>query len=98
MAESGKCFVAEMKTIDLIIIDEVSMIPHRVLVSLGEKLRRLMNSTEPFGGKCVLLGGDFLQCKAINFRQLPSLCLDILHGVSDIEPAKNEAHVFIKFK
>ena len=57
-----------------------------------------MNIEEPFGGKCILLGGDFLQCKAINVRQLPSLCLDLLHGTSEIEPAKNGAQLFLKFK
>ena len=89
---------AEMKTVDLIIVDEISMIPHRVLVDLDQKLRRLMSSEEPFGGKCILLGGDFLQCKAINVRQLPSLCLDILNGIDNIEPAKNGARLFLKFK
>ena len=89
---------AEMKTVDLIIIDEISMIPHLVFVELNRKLCRLMNNTNPFGGKCVLLGGDFFQCKAINVRPMPSMCLDILHGISEINPACNGARLFLKFK
>lgn len=89
---------SEMKIVDLIIIDEVSMIPHGVFVELDQKLRRLMNNEKPFGGKCVLLGGDFFQCKAINVRPIPSMCLDILYGISNINPAKNGAQLFLKFK
>ena len=57
-----------------------------------------MKNEKPFGGKCVLLGGDFYQCKAINVRQMTSLCLDILYGISEINPAVNGAQLFLKFK
>ena len=88
---------AELKIVDLIIIDEISMVPHRVLADLDRGLRRLMGNEQPFGGKCILLGGDFLQCKAINCKQLPSLCLDILHGVNRVPSNFNGANLFILF-
>ena len=56
--------------IDVIFIDEVSMCNHRVLVILDRKLRRLMSNDESFGGKCVILCGDFHQCNAAKTKQL----------------------------
>ena len=47
----------------LITIDEVSMIPSNVIVMIDEKLMQICNATKIFGGKDVLLSGDFFQMK-----------------------------------
>ena len=85
--------------IDVIFIDEVSMCNHRVLVILDRKLRRLMSNDEMFGGKCVILCGDFHQCKAVKTKQLTTLCLDLLHGMDNgIPDSQNGAVLFTKFE
>ena len=47
--------------VDLIIVDEVSMISAEYLVLLDSRLRLLYDSSLPFGGKHVLLSRDYLQ-------------------------------------
>ena len=46
----------------IILWDEVTMTPHYALKTVDLLLRDLMNSRKPFGGKVILLGGDFRQC------------------------------------
>lgn len=51
---------------DLIIIDEVSMLSYKVLVYMDKLLRNLCQQVDvPFGGKCVVLGGDFHQLSPV---------------------------------
>ena len=51
----------------LIIVDEASMIPKAVLHSLDRLLRNIMYLPDvPFGGKCLLLCGDFRQCAPVS--------------------------------
>ena len=47
--------------VDLIIIDEVSMMSAEFLVLLDSRLRLLYDERKPFGGKNVILSGDYLQ-------------------------------------
>lgn len=51
----------ELKGVDLIIWDEISMVPKWALMAVDDLLRDLMNSTLPFGGKTLIVGGDFRQ-------------------------------------
>ena len=46
---------------DVIIWDEATMSDRRVYACVDRLLRDLMNSAEPFGGKILLLGGDWRQ-------------------------------------
>ena len=55
--------------IELLIIDEISMIGCRKLLKVDSLLKRVFNDTRPFGGLHVLLVGDFAQLPAI--RQIP---------------------------
>ena len=45
-----------------ILWDEATITPHWALKAVDILLRDLMNNTKPFGGKVLLLGGDFRQC------------------------------------
>nr|XP_012152737.1 PREDICTED: uncharacterized protein LOC105664139 [Megachile rotundata] len=50
----------------LIIMDEASMCERRALTAMDRILKDLTgNSERPFGGKIILLGGDFRQCAPI---------------------------------
>ena len=47
----------------LILIDEATMLDRLLLEALDRSLRDLMNNQNmPFGGKTLLLAGDFRQC------------------------------------
>ncbi|RWS26596.1 uncharacterized protein B4U80_06144, partial [Leptotrombidium deliense] len=50
-----------LKSIDIFIWDEASMIPAAALDSIDTGLRDICSNEVPFGGKIMLLGGDFRQ-------------------------------------
>ncbi|GAB3711832.1 helix-turn-helix domain-containing protein [Spirosoma flavus] len=50
-----------LRTLDLLIIDEISMVRADVLDGIDEVLRRYRNSGQPFGGVQLLLIGDMQQ-------------------------------------
>ena len=50
------------------IIDEGSSISKFALNAIDEVLRRLMKKNEIFGGKIILLGGDFRQTANVIMR------------------------------
>ncbi|GBO30410.1 hypothetical protein AVEN_149797-1 [Araneus ventricosus] len=45
----------------LIIIDEITMLTKDGLRCIDSLLRDLMNNNKPFGGKVIIIGGDFRQ-------------------------------------
>ena len=47
--------------VDAIIWDEAPMSPKLALEAIDDLLRDLMQSDDPFGGKQMILGGDFRQ-------------------------------------
>ncbi|GFR20056.1 hypothetical protein TNCT_17901, partial [Trichonephila clavata] len=55
----------------LILIDEVSMMSKHALNAIDEVLRRIHYSDDIFGGKTVLLGGDFRQTANIVIKGTP---------------------------
>ena len=50
-----------MREADIIIWDEASMIPKKTLEIVDNTLRDFTFTDEPFGGKLIVLGGDFQQ-------------------------------------
>ena len=50
-----------LKSLQLILIDEASMIPNDAFNAIDRALRDIMNNNLPFGGKLVICGGDFRQ-------------------------------------
>ncbi|WP_128543519.1 helix-turn-helix domain-containing protein [Larkinella soli] len=53
--------ISLLRTLDLLIIDEISMVRADVLDGIDEVLRRYRNHTEPFGGVQLLMIGDMQQ-------------------------------------
>src|SRR5208282_5791702 len=51
-----------LKNASLIIWDESTMATHYALEAVDRLLKDLMDNQSPFGGKVILLGGDFRQC------------------------------------
>jgi len=54
-----------MRTVQLIIIDEISMMHRKDFVKLDQAFRRVFDSTKPFGGKRFCFVGDFLQVEPV---------------------------------
>jgi ATP-dependent DNA helicase PIF1 len=48
--------------VQVLIVDEISMISAELFNELEIMARRLMGSTEPFGGIQLILSGDYFQC------------------------------------
>ncbi|XP_041421549.1 uncharacterized protein LOC121394460, partial [Xenopus laevis] len=55
----------EIRLAKLLILDECTMASSHLLNTIDKLLRELMDNDIPFGGKLLLLGGDFRQCLAI---------------------------------
>ena len=55
----------ELIETDVFIIDEISMVPKHALEIADRVLQELMGNKLPFGGKIVIIGGDFRQCLPI---------------------------------
>lgn len=49
----------------IIIWDEISLCRKRIVEMVDLKCREIMNDNRPFGGKIVIVGGDFGQCLPI---------------------------------
>ena len=56
---------SRFKGVELLIIDEISMIGCRKLLKVDALLKKVFNDTRPFGGLHILLVGDFAQLPAI---------------------------------
>ena len=73
-----------MRMAKLILIDEATMLDSLLLEALDRSLRDLMGEqNKPFGGKTLLLAGDFRQClpvvKGANRAQTISHCINKSH-------------------
>ncbi|KAK6023902.1 hypothetical protein OSTOST_10298 [Ostertagia ostertagi] len=51
----------ELYSTDMIIWDEISMTPKVALEAVDTLLKDIMQNSEPFGGKIMIIGGDFRQ-------------------------------------
>ena len=61
----------------LLIVDEATMLDNRLLAALDRSLCDLMNSDKPFGGKIIVLSGDFRQCLPVVPRASRAGIVDI---------------------
>ncbi|GBM13182.1 hypothetical protein AVEN_64383-1 [Araneus ventricosus] len=61
----------------LIIIDEITMLTKDGLRCIDSLLRDLMNNDKPFGGKVIIIGGDFRQTLPVVPRGLPCDYIEI---------------------
>jgi hypothetical protein len=58
----------ELLGTDVFIIDEISMVPKHALEIIDRKLKELTNVNLPFGGKIMIIGGDFRQILPVQKR------------------------------
>ncbi|XP_053213883.1 uncharacterized protein LOC128397216 [Panonychus citri] len=58
-AQSHKAEI--LRSAELILWDEASMIPNTALKIVNDLFKDIMSSEKPFGGKTIVLGGDFRQ-------------------------------------
>jgi hypothetical protein len=58
----------ELIETEVMIIDETSMVPKHALEIIDRKLKELMDNNLPFGGKVIIVGGDFRQVLPIERR------------------------------
>jgi ATP-dependent DNA helicase PIF1 len=57
--------VRRITTVDVITLDEISMLDREMLPSLDYAFRILRNNSQPFGGVIFVLTGDFIQLENI---------------------------------
>ena len=81
--ENSTCNVAPTSThaemlrrVNLFIVDEASMIPTHALHAIDRCLQDITQDSRPFGGKTVLLGGDFRQVLPVVPRAPPAVIVD----------------------
>ena len=65
-----------LRALDLIIVDEASMIPTHALHAIDRCLQDITQDSRPFGGKTLLLGGDFRQVLPVVPRAPPAVIID----------------------
>lgn len=56
---------------DVLVIDEVSMLPAHLFVDLNKQLQKAKKNTEPFGGIQLIMLGDFMQLPPVPDRENP---------------------------
>jgi len=65
LSRNGMEKMEMLRQADLIVIDEVSMLPADLIDLMDQILKNITESTERFGGKQVIFSGDCLQLKCI---------------------------------
>ena len=61
---------------DLLLIDEAPMMHKHCFAAIDRSLRDITGVDRPFGGKVVVLGGDFRQCLPVVRHGQPAQCID----------------------
>ena len=77
--------------VELLIIDEISMIGCLKLLKVDALLKKVFNDTRPFGGLNVLLSGDFAQLPAV--KQTPIINAMVNSTKMHLDPSKLEMKV-----
>ena len=68
--------------IKLLLIDEISMVGHRMLASIDQRLQEVNNSNQPFGGTSIIAFGDLFQLRPVMDG---FIFADLSQSASDIE-------------
>ncbi|XP_065662697.1 uncharacterized protein LOC100205305 [Hydra vulgaris] len=61
-----------LRQVSLFLLDEASMIPKHALSAIDKLLQDICNNNFPFGGKVILMGGDFRQILPVVKRGRPA--------------------------
>ncbi|XP_066917466.1 ATP-dependent DNA helicase pif1-like [Clytia hemisphaerica] len=82
-----------LRSQDIFIFDEASMIPQHALEAVDRMLRDTCNSNVPFAGKVVLLGGDFRQTLLVVKSGSPAQVVESCLKGSPIWPLAQVFHL-----
>ena len=77
--------------VELLIIDEISMIGCLKLLKVDALLKKVFNDTRPFGGLHVLLSGDFAQLPAV--KQTPIINAMVNSTKMHLDPTDLEMQI-----
>jgi len=80
IAEANREKVLMLKSVDTIIIDEVSMVRCDIIDAIDYNLRRLTHSSLPFGGKQIVFVGDMFQLPPVVTKGEDRSILKELYG------------------
>ena len=69
-----------IKNTDVVIVDEISMVRSDLFTAIDTRLRYLGDSNTPFGGKQVILSGDFFQLPPFAVTEAEKIYLDTIYG------------------
>lgn len=87
-----------LRQVDCIIIDEVSMVSCDKIDGIDRILRRVMHSSQPFGGKQIIFSGDMYQLDPV-VRRNDAGVMQFYRVVYGTEmPYFYQAHVFSRIK
>lgn len=70
--EKGQQIKDRVKNIDVLVIDEISMLSPEVLEMVDETFKCSIGNNQPFGGKQIIMSGDFLQIPPVYNKQIDS--------------------------
>ena len=84
---------AFLKRQHIIIFDEASMIPKHAIEAIDRMFRDICNVNTPFGGKVILLGGDFRQTLPVVRRARPAQIVEVCLKSSYIWPSVRVFHL-----
>ena len=82
---------ARFEGVELLIIDEISMIGCLKLLKVDALLKKVFNDTRPFGGLNVLLSGDFAQLPAV--KQTPIINAMVNSTKMHLDPTDLEMQI-----
>ena len=60
----------KVEDVEVVIIDEMSMISSDFLFKINQRMKDLFDSKDDFGGRAVILAGDLLQLPPVNGRAI----------------------------
>ena len=69
-----------IRNTDVVIIDEISMVRSDLFAAIDTRLRYLGDSRAPFGGKQIIVTGDFFQLPPFAVTEAEKIYLDTVYG------------------
>lgn len=89
---------AMMRSVDTIIVDEVSMVRCDIIDGMDRILRTVMKNSQPFGGKQIIFSGDLYQLEPVFNKNDKGLVEFFYNEYNTHTPYFYHAHVFNRIK
>ena len=89
---------AMLRSVDTIIVDEVSMVRCDIIDGMDRILRTVMKNTQPFGGKQIIFSGDLYQLEPVFNKNDKGLVEFFYNEYNTESPYFYYAHVFKRIK